>query len=237
MSFSQNIKDEILNVKSNRKCCSKVQRDAELLTENEDINIQELKRYIKKNNCCKKAFLRGIFLGSGCIVDPNTDYHFEITTKSKKNANALLDILNNLIGFEAKLLKRNNNLYVIYIKDSDQISMAISYLGANKALLTYENIRVERSIKNNINRNINCETANMSKTITAAYKQIKAIEKLEKEGKLERLPAQLKDIALLRKKHPDMSLEDLSKLCNDKITKSGVNHRLKKIIDIANNLD
>ena len=130
MSFSQDIKDEILNIKSNKKCCSEVQRLAELLTEDEQTETHDLKQKVKNNNCCKKAFLRGIFLGTGCIVDPNTDYHFEVTTKLKKNANVILDIINNVIGFEAKLIKRSSSLYVIYIKDSEQISMILSYLGA-----------------------------------------------------------------------------------------------------------
>jgi len=236
MSFSQDIKNEILGIRSNKKCCKDIQKVAELLTEGETANVIEIKKQIKDNNCCKKAFLRGLFLGSGCIVDPNTDYHFEITAKSKKNANGILDIINNVIGFEAKLLKRSTNLYVIYIKDSEQISLVLSYLGASRALLQYENIRVERSIKNNINRSINCETANLTKTISAAYKQLMAIEKLEKNNVIEKLPQELKEICLLRKENPEMSLSDLTNLCGSKITKSGINHRLKKIIEIANKI-
>ena len=236
MSFSQDIKNEILNIKNKKVCCRNVQKIAELLTEGEDANITELKKHIKENNCCRKAFLRGLFLGTGCIVDPNTDYHFEITTKSKKNANSILDILNNIIGFEAKLIKRSPHLYVIYIKESEQISMVLSYLGANKALFNYENIRVERSIKNNINRNINCETANLTKTISAAYKQIMAIEKIEKNNMFEKLPQELKEICSLRKENPEMSLGDLANLCSSKISKSGINHRLNKIIEIASKM-
>ena len=233
MSFSQNIKDEILDISSRKKCCNDVQRMAELLTEEQQVDISDLKTKVRNNTCCKKAFLRGAFLGTGCIVDPNTDYHFEITTKSKKNANIMLDVINNIIGFEAKLLKRSANLYVIYIKDSEQISMILSYLGASKSLLKYENIRVERSIKNNINRSINCETANLTKTISAAYRQISAIDKLDKNGVLDTLSEELKEICRLRKKYPEISLDALSKLCKIPITKSGVNHRLKKIIEMA----
>ena len=233
MSFSQDIKSEILNDKNTKKCCREIQRLAELLTEGTDINISDLKKYIKNNSCCKKAFLKGLFLGSGCIVDPNTDYHFEITTKSKKNATIILDIINKQIGFEAKLLKRSTHLYVIYIKESEQISMILSYLGAGKALFNYENIRVEKSIKNNINRSINCETANLTKTISAAYKQLIAIEKLEKNNMIEKLPNELQEICKLRKENPEMSLGDLTNLCSSKISKSGVNHRLNKIIEIS----
>lgn len=237
MSFSQNIKDEILSLNVNKKCCTNVQKSAELLTEGENIELQPLKKNVKNNNCCKKAFLRGIFLGSGCIVDPNTDYHFEVTTKSKRNANIVLDILNNIIGLEAKLIKRGTNLYVIYIKESEQISIILSYLGASNALFEYENIRAEKSIKNNINRSINCETANLTKTISAAYKQLEAIQKLEQNDMLDKLPAGLKEICILRKNNPEMSLEELSKLCNIPVTKSGVNHRLKKIMELANKIN
>lgn len=236
MSFSQDIKNEILSIKNSKACCKEVQRIAELLTEGEEINITKLKKGIKENSCCKKAFLRGLFLGTGCIVDPTTDYHFEVTTKSKKNVNIILDIINNLVGFEAKLLKRSTHLYVVYIKDSEQISMILSYLGASKALFDYENIRVEKSIKNNINRTINCETANLTKIISASYKQLMAIEKIEKNNMLEKLPQELKEICKLRKENPEMSLGDLASLCSSKISKSGINHRLNKIIEIANKI-
>ncbi len=237
MSFSQNIKDEILMQNTNKKCCLNVQRAAELLTEGETIDAQALKKSVKSNNCCKKAFLKGLFLGSGCIVDPNTDYHFEITTKSKKNSTIVLDILNNIIGFECKLIKRSTNLYVIYIKDSEQISIVLSHLGANNALFEYENIRALRSIKNNINRSINCETANLTKTISAAYKQLNAIQKLEQNGMIDKLSFELKEICMLRKENPEMSLEELSKLCSTPVTKSGVNHRLNKITELANKIN
>lgn len=236
MSFSQNIKEEILKVKCTKKCCSFVQKEAELLTENETLDISEIKKYVKENKCCQKAFLRGVFLGSGCIVDPNTDYHFEVVAKSKKNATAILDITNNVIGFNAKMLKRATSLYVIYIKDSEEISLMLSYLGASKALLNYENIRVERSIKNNINRSINCETANMGKTIAAAYKQIAAIEKLEQNDMLDKLSSELKEVCMLRKKHPEISLGELSKLCKEPVSKSGINHRLNKIMKMADSI-
>ena len=114
--------------------------------------------------------------------------------------------------------------------------MMLSFLGASKALLDYENIRVERSIKNNINRNINCETANIGKTITASYKQIAAIDKLEQNGMIDKLSYELKEICLLRKKHPELSLGELCKLCKEPVTKSGINHRLSKIIKMAENM-
>ncbi|MDD2627333.1 MAG: DNA-binding protein WhiA [Clostridia bacterium] len=233
MSFSQDIKDEILNIKSKKHCCLTVQKQAELLSESEEPADVTLKDNIINNNCCKKAFLKGLFLGTGCIVDPNTDYHFEITTKTKRNGQYVVEILNNIMGFSSKLLKRSNNLYVIYIKDSNQISDILSYLETSRALLKFESIRVERSVKNNINRTINCETANLSKTISAAYRQILAIEKIEKLGLFDKLPIELQEVSIIRKKHPDLSLEELKEHLSVEISKSGLNHRLNKIIKIA----
>ncbi len=233
MSFSQDIKDEILNIKSRKKCCLTVQKQAELLSESDEPASIAFKETIINNNCCKKAFLKGLFLGSGCIVDPNTDYHFEITTKTKKNGQYAVEVLNNIMGFSSKLLKRSTNLYVVYIKDSDQISDILSYLEASKALLKFESIRVERSVKNNINRTINCETANLSKTISAAYKQILAIKKIEKLKLFDKLPIELQKVCIIRKKYPELSLGELKEYLNEEISKSGLNHRLNKIIKIA----
>ena len=239
MSFSQDIKEEILRDHKLNKCCKEVEKLAENLTESyEYIDFSKgVLDNLKKNKCCRKSFLRGLFLGTGCIVDPNTDYHFEITCKNKKTAGHICELLNELIGFNFKVIRRSINQYVIYSKDSEEISLILSFLGASSSLLKFENIRVERSIKNNINRNINCETANLSKTISAAYTQIMAIEKLEKSNKFKELPIELREIGNLRKKHPEMSLSDLTSLYGGRLTKSGINHRLKKIVEISKDIE
>lgn len=229
MSFSEQIKDEILMTK-NKKCCILPLRYGELITESKDITLSDLKKVIK-DTCCKKAFLKGVFLGSGCVVNPNTDYHFEITTKSKTYADYVIKLINEF-ELSPKQIKRNSN-HVIYLKGSEQISTLLAILGANKAVLEYENIRISKSITNNINRSVNCETANLTKTIEAAVKQQEAIRKLKKEDKFNDLNPKLKEIASLRLKFPEASLDELAEKCSYKISKSGVYHRLNKIVKLA----
>lgn len=229
MSFSEKIKDEILITK-NKKCCIVPLRYGELITESKDIAVPELKKIIK-DLCCKKAFLKGVFLGSGCVVNPNTDYHFELTVKSKAYADYVIKIISEF-GLYPKQIKRHSS-YVIYLKDSEQISTLLAILGANKAVLEYENIRISKSIKNNINRSVNCETANLTKTIQAAVRQQEAIEKLKREDKFNTLNSKLKEIASLRLEYPELSLDELAEKCSYNISKSGVYHRLNKIIKLA----
>ena len=229
MSFSEQIKDEILMTK-NKKCCILPLRYGELITESRDIKLTDIKKLVK-DTCCKRAFLKGVFLGSGCVVNPNTDYHFEVTTKSKVYADYLVKLMNEF-GLAPKIIKRNSN-YVIYLKDSEQISTLLAVFEVNKAVLEYENIRISKSITNNINRSVNCETANLTKTIEAAVKQQEAINKLKAENRFNDLNPKLKEIASLRLKYPEASLDELAEKCSYKISKSGVYHRLNKIIKIA----
>lgn len=229
MSFSEQIKDEILRTK-NKKCCILPLRYGELITESKDIKITDIKKLVK-DSCCKRSFLKGVFLGSGCIVNPNIDYHFEVTTKYKVYADYIIKLMSQF-NINAKLIKRNSN-YVIYLKDSEQISTLLAVLEANKAILEYENIRISKSIKNNINRSVNFETANLTKTIEAAVKQQHAIEKLKEEDRFNELNPKLKEIAYLRLKYPEASLDELAEKCSYQISKSGVYHRLNKIIKLS----
>lgn len=229
MSFSEKIKDEIL-LNKNKKCCILPLRYGELMTESKEIVIPELKKLLK-NTCCKKAFLKGLFLGSGCVIDPNKDYHFEISVESKVYANFVIELMKEF-NLNAKFIKRKST-YVIYIKGSDEIAIALALLGANKAVFEYENVRINKSIKNEINRTVNCETANLNKVVEASVRQRQAIEKLKKEDKFSLLNAKLREIASLRLENPDVSLDELASLCSYKISKSGVYHRLNKIIKLA----
>lgn len=229
MSFSESIKNEILEA-NNKKCCMLAMRFGELITEEKGILISELKNKIK-NSCCKKAFLKGIFLGSGCIVNPNTDYHFEISVKSKAYADFVMKLITEF-NLSPKLIKRGHS-YIIYIKEAEQIATFIAILGANKAFMEYENIRIDKSIKNNINRVVNCETANMTKVAKASVSQIEAINKLKKSNQYETLNVKLKEIADLRIQNPEASLDELKEKCSYKISKSGIYHRLNKIINLT----
>lgn len=229
MSFSESIKNEILENK-NKKCCIVPLRYGELITETKDISVSQIKEVVKKT-CCKKSFLKGMFLGSGCIVNPVTDYHFEISVKSKAYADYVIKIMQEFL-LSPKVIKRGNS-YVVYLKEAEQIATLMAILEANKAVMEYENIRIDKSIKNNINRVVNCETANMSKIAIAAVNQIDAITKLKKSGTYDTLNDKLKEIANLRIKNPEASLDELKDKCSYKISKSGIYHRLNKIVNLA----
>ena len=247
MSFSSDIKREILdnfNIKKVNNCCINAEKFGEHLTAvKHKKDIEEMhKEYFeisKISECCIKSILKGAFLSSGCIVNPQNDYHFELVLKNKACSEYILDLLS-VLDLTPRLLKRDKiNLYVVYIKEAEQISFLLSLLGASKALLKFEQIRVEKNVKNSINRTINCETANLSKTIQASVKQIEAITKLRNAGKFESLNDTLKDTAILRETFPNESLEFLSKHSEQtkKISKSGLKHRLDKLIEIANMID
>ena len=177
----------------------------------------------------KKALIRGIFLGSGSINDPTKKYHLEILLNDKDAAQYIQNILKSF-NIKAKILEMNNT---IYIKEGEEISKFLAFIGAQKSVLKYEEIRVMREIRNNVNRQVNCETANLNKTISASVMQIEAINYLKKVKKYEELPTGLQEIAELRLEYPEMSLKDLGSLLEKPLGKSGVNHRLKKIIEIA----
>ena len=177
----------------------------------------------------KKALIRGIFLGSGSINDPTKKYHLEILLNDKDAAQYIQNILKSF-NIKAKILEMNNT---IYIKEGEEISKFLAFIGAQKSVLKYEEIRVMREIRNNVNRQVNCETANLNKTISASVMQIEAINYLKKVKKYEELPTGLQEIAELRLEYPEMSLKDLGSLLENPLGKSGVNHRLKKIIEIA----
>lgn len=174
-----------------------------------------------------KAFIRGIFLGSGSVNNPENKYHLEMILNTKQNAKIVKELLEKM-QINMKEMQRKSG-YSLYLKEGEEISKFLALIGANSAVLKFEEIRVLRDMKNNINRKVNCETANLSKTINAAVKQIEAIKILQKEGKFESLSESLKEIALLRLENPDASLTELGQMLKNPIGKSGVNHRLKQL--------
>jgi len=244
MSFSSDIKIELLKKidKINKNCCREAETFGEYITTESvksDISL-EYQIFLdipKLKECCIKSILIGTFLSSGCIINPNNDYHLEILFKSKALADYYINLLS-VLDFAPKVLKRKigkSHIYVIYIKEAEQISRFLSMVGAVISFLKFEEIRVEKEVKNNINRNINCETANLSKTIKASVTQLKAIDKLKAKGKYNSLNDKLKEVASLRELHKEESLEYLANIL--KITKSGLKHRLDKIIKIADELE
>ena len=178
----------------------------------------------------KRAYVRGIFLGSGSINNPRNKYHIEMALKDTNVAEKVVTILEEY-GILFKIL--NAKKCSIYSKDGEEISKFLAFIGANSAVLKFEEIRVFRDMRNNVNRIVNCETANLAKTVDAAVKQINAIRKLKEMGKFNELPDNLKELAELRVKNPEASLTELGQMLKEPIGKSGVNYRLKTIMKMV----
>ena len=179
-----------------------------------------------------KWLIRGTYLGSGSINNPEKKYHVEIGISKKNDAEIIIEYLKKY-DIKSNLTEKNGE-YAIYLKDGEEISKFLALIGANKAVLKFEEIRVQREMNNKINRIVNCETANLNKTINASIEQIEAIKKLKSNKKFEKLDDSLKEIAELRLKNPNASLIELGKMLKQPVGKSGVNYRLKKIMEIAN---
>ncbi len=181
--------------------------------------------------CCKRAFIRGAFLCAGSISNPEKSYHFEIVCSSPERAQQL-QVLIRPFGPDAKIVQRKNHS-IVYIKEGDQIVDMLNIMGAPVSLMNLENIRIVRDVRNTVNRKVNCEAANINKTVNAAVRQMEDIRFLmEREG-LEKLPEGLARIAELRLANPDASLKELGEMLTPPISKSGVNHRLRKLSQLA----
>lgn len=187
-----------------------------------------------KNRCCKRSYIRGAFLGGGSISNPEKAYHLEFVTNNEEFAEDLSDIINSF-GLKSKVIMRKDN-YVVYLKEAEQISDLLNIVGAHQALLKFEDIRVLKDVRNNINRIVNCETANLTKTIDASMRQIEQIEIINNKMGLNRLPANLRVVAEIRLNNPDATLKEIGELLDPPIGKSGVNHRFRKIEEIAREL-
>ncbi|HAS73179.1 MAG TPA: DNA-binding protein WhiA [Clostridiales bacterium UBA8960] len=187
---------------------------------------------ILKKNCCKKAYIRGIFLGGGSLSAPEKSYHLELITHNEFYASQLVGFINDLYDLGSKVTVRKKN-YIVYIKESEKIVDFLNVIGAHQTLLEYENIRIIKQMRNNVNRVVNCETANLTKTADAAFEHISAIEHIIESVGLDYLDDRLREIAELRLENPEATLKELGELMTPMIGKSGVNHRLKKIIEIS----
>lgn len=181
-----------------------------------------------------KAIVRGSFMGAGSITNPRSKYHLEIVFQTKEKAYKINSILNDY-EINSKVLKRSKN-YIIYIKDGEDISKFLAFIGANKSVLKFEENRVIRDVRNNINRIVNCETANLNKIIKTAVKQIEDIKLIKKKNKFKDLKKGEQELAELRLKNPDSSLTELGTMLEKQISKSGVNHRMKVIENMAKEL-
>ena len=182
----------------------------------------------------KKAIVKGSFLGAGSINDPKKQYHLEIIFQEKNNAEYILNLCKSF-NVHLKLLENKNKTY-LYIKDAEEISKFLALIGASKAVLNLEEIRITKEIKNNVNRLVNCETANLNKIVNASVNQINDIKLIMNLKKFDELPDYLKEIAMIRLENPEVSLKSLGEMLENPIGKSGVNHRLQKIHEIAEEL-
>lgn len=184
--------------------------------------------------CCRRAFLGGAFLGGGSVNDPKKSYHLEFDTKVEEYAAELLSILQDE-GINAKMTLRKGR-YVVYVKDYESIASVLGLIGAGYAALELYNVSVEKEIRNDVNRQVNCDNANMKKQGKAASEHLHAISVIERKIGLEALSEALAEMARIRREYPDDSIQELGQRLNPPIGKSGVNHRLKRLIEIAENL-
>ncbi len=211
MSFASDIKEELLELK-----------------------MWDINSNMKQDEQIARLCIREAFIKSGSMNDPNKKYHLQIMFKTKKKAEEMQTLLMNF-NIHAKIIKKEND-YMLYLKEGEEISEFLALIGAAKAVIKFEEVRVLKETRNDINRLVNCETANLNKTIHASVKQIEDIKLIKSKRKFNELSEGLKEIAEIRLKNPDMPLGELGKLLDKPIGKSGVNHRLKKISQIANEL-
>ncbi len=184
--------------------------------------------------CCRRAFLRGIYLGRGSATNPNKNYHLEIVTDTFQQA-ALVQSCMETFGISPGVVQRKRHV-TVYLKDAGLIGQLLSLLGAHTALLKLESIRVLKEMRNQANRLVNCETANMDKTLDASLRQVENIRLIAETKGMDSLAPELQEIALFRLQYPYASLKELGTLLDPPLSKSGVNHRLRKIDRIADDL-
>ncbi len=185
--------------------------------------------------CCMDAILQGAFLCGGYVTNPEKNYHLEFVSPNENIANIFSEFLREVYGFSPRTIKRKQNT-IVYFKESENIEDMLSTMGAISSALSIMEIKVVKDVRNTVNRQVNCETANLTKTVDAFEKHKAAIEKISRTAGLESLSLPLREVANLRLSYPELSLKELGELANPKISKSGMNHRLKKLIEISESL-
>lgn len=187
-----------------------------------------------KKDCCRRAFLRGSFLSLGSMSDPEKSYHMEFVCSENMQAKQLMRIIGTF-GIDAKITQRKQH-FVVYIKEGEAIVDLLNIMGAHRSLMDLENLRIVKEVRNNVNRRVNCETANLSKTVNAAGRQLEDIIYLRDNYGLHKLPEHLREMAEVRLEHEDASLKELGEYLDPPVGKSGVNHRLRKLSELADNI-
>lgn len=196
----------------------------------------EIVEQLVKKKCCQRSYLRGAFLAGGSVNNPETSsYHLEIFSFYKEHSEALVDLMNKF-HLNAKSIERKKG-FIAYLKEAEKISDFLGLIGAHVSLMKFEDVRILRDMRNSVNRLVNCETANMNKTIGAAQRQVENIKFIQSTIGLDQLPDRLQEIASLRIENQDVTLKELGEMVSGgTVSKSGVNHRLRKIEEIAENL-
>lgn len=218
---------KINSVNKDRKLCIENKCDAEKIkSDTENLTIDKL--------CCGISYIRGAFLGGGSVSDPQKEYHLEFDTKSQIGADYLTELLQKHDFKPKRTLRKGKE--IVYIKESNQIADIIGYMSAGRAGLEIISAQVEKELKSSIVRQVNCDSANLNKLAKASSRHIAAINKIKKAHKWSSMPEVLREIGDLRLKYPDVSLEALGKMTKQTIGKSGVNHRLNRIIEFAQSI-
>ncbi len=200
------------------------------IEENDSLNDNLL----LQNPCCRRAYLRGSFLAAGSMSDPHKTYHFEIACLSDQKAQQLRQLMI-YFDIDAKVVQRKK-YFVVYVKDGSQIVDMLNVMEAHGALMDLENIRIAKEIRNSVNRQVNCEMANINKTVSAATRQTEDILYIKNTAGFGKLTDALREVAQLRIEHPEASLPELGRMLSNPVGKSGVNHRLRKLSQIADEL-
>ena len=194
-------------------------------------DIRPFSPLVLQQTCCRRAFLRGAFQASGSMSDPSKSYHFEIVCNSPAAAGQIQEIMDGF-GLDAKIVQRKK-AYVVYLKEGSRIVDVLNVMEAHIALMELENVRIFKEMRNTVNRKVNCETANINKTVSAAVKQVEDITYLRDTVGFEHLPDNLAEAALARLEHPDATLKELGETLDPPVGKSGINHRLRRLSEMA----
>ena len=228
--------DDIDNDPAARKCFTLLEKTFNIVKHMDEEQGRMLKQalfsdVLLQKSCCRRAYLRGAFLAAGSVSDPNKSYHFEIACRDEKQAATLTEILASFNIPLKEIIRKNHP--VVYLKEGALIVEALNVMEAHVALMDFENSRILKDMRNSLNRRVNCETANIGKTVTAAVKQAEDIRAVMGMPEYKSLPYGIKQIADLRLKYPDASLKELGEMCDPPLGKSGVNHRLRKLSMLA----
>ena len=200
------------------------------IMQGDSLNISQDTGVLKKS-CCRRSYLRGAFLGGGSVNKPAGDYHLELVTGNQDFAKTLVRVMR-AFRLSARMTDRKND-YIVYLKDGDTIISFLNVIGAHQALMDFESVRVIKDMRNQVNRLVNCETANLQKTVNAALRQVESIQLIARTTGLHNLPAPLREAAEVRLAHPEATLSELVEALDGRISKSGMNHRLRKLEQLA----